>query len=410
MKSSLPLLLALALSTAACDASQAAQLAGVPPDPPLAPHQEELLELAFDAASALPSVPHAKTRSRVQQSVVEACLELDQPERATRYAEQIEGWRRGAAHADLALHLARHQARHGSAADVQRHLDLALEVARTSEDALAQEWRRDRIRAKVAQAHLWLGQEERAAECAAGLVESESGRLLATEAELLDEGAFERWCRELDAILAGGSLDRARGALDAYATLYRRAYGDDPRRAAVEGGIRGSLAKVPRQVGVDLLARLAGVALDHGDRQRALELAGEARALVDGATWLPEDHLPMLARLAALRSRAGEEEEARRALDAALATFEARREGIVDIDRAATLRPLAEAYLAVGDVQGARKVYTRAVEEGMQNPNSRPRAEDLSATCLSMALHGFEPDPRLRARLHQVRAALREPW
>ena len=74
------------------------------------------------------------------------------------------------------------------------------------------------------------------------------------------------------------------------------------------------------------------------------------------------------------------------------------------------LRPLAEAYLAQDDVATARTLYAQAVEAGVANPNSRPRAEDLSATCCSMALHGFEPDEALWARLVAVRASLAEPW
>jgi hypothetical protein len=52
----------------------------------------------------------------------------------------------------------------------------------------------------------------------------------------------------------------------------------------------------------------------------------------------------------------------------------------------------------------------RFVEEGVENPNSRPRAEDLSATCRSMALHAVEPDADLWKRMRQIGDGLGPPW
>ena len=51
-------------------------------DSPLAEYQKELLDLAFDTASTFPTVPHVKNRARAQGEVVQACFELDQPQRA----------------------------------------------------------------------------------------------------------------------------------------------------------------------------------------------------------------------------------------------------------------------------------------------------------------------------------------
>jgi len=82
----------------------------------------------------------------------------------------------------------------------------------------------------------------------------------------------------------------------------------------------------------------------------------------------------------------------------------------VDIYRAETLCPLAEAYRTLGDAASALAVYKRAVEEATVNPNSRPRAEDLSAICCSLAKHEVEPDLELWARLTKVHDGLGEPW
>jgi hypothetical protein len=64
----------------------------------------------------------------------------------------------------------------------------------------------------------------------------------------------------------------------------------------------------------------------------------------------------------------------------------------------------------MGDGAAAVAVYKRCVEEGVANPNSRPRADDLAATCCSMALHGVEPDAALWSRLIQVEGKLGDPW
>ena len=67
-------------------------------------------------------------------------------------------------------------------------------------------------------------------------------------------------------------------------------------------------------------------------------------------------------------------------------------------------------WAAMGRVDEARRVYRLAVDEGVVNPNSRPRADDLSATCLSMARADVEPDAEFLARLREVRENLGDPW
>src|SRR3954463_6219494 len=49
---------------------------------PIAAFRVDLVELAFRAATKLPSSPHAKTRSKLQDDVATTCFELDQPRRA----------------------------------------------------------------------------------------------------------------------------------------------------------------------------------------------------------------------------------------------------------------------------------------------------------------------------------------
>jgi tetratricopeptide (TPR) repeat protein len=389
-------------------------------DQPLPQFQGRLLELAYQAASALPVRPHVKDRSRAQEAVVAACLELDQPQRARRFSEGIENWRRGSSLADLALYLARH----GDEQAARECLELAgrvIEGAPPASDAPdaeeldedgepMQEWRLDRVRARIAAAYLWLGDRERAREFGQDLVDSEAGQLATVQAMLSDEQAFDRQMEATDAIIEHGNLDQLRNVLATGAQLFERFYADQPRRAAAEQRIRACSGKVPRDHYVGVLMQLAESALAQGDADGARALVDEARALVTGASWTAELRLPLLARLAGLRHRTGDSAAARAELDAARAEFAHQYAGIFDIYRAGVLRPLAEAYLTLGDRTTALEVYKQAVEEGVQNPNSRPRAEDLAATCTSLAVHGLEPDASLWARLVEVRDELGSPW
>jgi len=198
--------------------------------------------------------------------------------------------------------------------------------------------------------------------------------------------------------------------LDAYAELFDRFYDGAEQRSLVEEKIKTALGNLPVLFRIELLMSLAASARGHADQGKALELVNASQAMADAYQWPPWYGIPLKARLAEHRFLAGDAQKARTDADAALALFETVRNQMVDIDRAGTIRPLAETYRAMGDTAAALAVYRRAVEEGVQNPNSRPRAEDLSATCRSMALHGVEPDAPMWTRMQKIRAELGRPW
>ena len=116
------------------------------------------------------------------------------------------------------------------------------------------------------------------------------------------------------------------------------------------------------------------------------------------------------ARLATLLFRAGERDGAVQLAAATLGFYDAERAKIVDIDRADALRSLAEAHAAMGDRAAALALYRRVVEEGVANPNSRPRLDDLAATVASMSREGVEPDAALSARIGEIASKLGDPW
>jgi len=367
---------------------------------PVAAFQTALLELAFDAPASMPVVPHLKNRSRIQGTVVTACLKLGQPELVSRFIPDIGNWRRGMAYADMAVYCVEHDCH-----DVQPLLDLAAEIA----DTATQDWRRDRVRVRIAQAHALLGQSELAARFAADVEPSESGKLAGTAAAVGDDEAFDAQVAALDSLIAGGQFDVMKNALLSYTQVFDRHYDNTDRRKLIEKKIESGSATLPLVVRIDLMLKMAGFALEHRDPAGSLALVNTSQSLMDSAQWPARFGIPLRGRLAAMRFLAGDTAKARGDVDAALAEFDSQRDAIQSFDRGGVLRPLAEAYQQMGDAATALSIYRRAVEAGAVNPNLRPRTEDLSATCCSMAVHGVEPDEALWKRMHDIRRSLGQP-
>ncbi|HSW01971.1 MAG TPA: hypothetical protein VLI39_17525 [Sedimentisphaerales bacterium] len=363
----------LGVVAAGCGRRDEQAASGSLTDAPLEANQSDLLDIAFGAASAIPIDPHVKSRSLAQAAVVTACLDLDQPRRAFGYIERIDDWRRGTAYADLAMHCLQR----GFKTEVEAYLSLAMEVAEGAED-----WRKDRIVGKVA------------------VVRAMSRPVADFDAEM----------EVLAKMAASQQFDAVNDALAAYVRLFDRVYSDVERRTRVEESIRASWDKTPGFVRLELLMDMIEHCLAHADPTKALDWVKEARAIADYASWQPTIEIPLKAKLAQLRFLAGDQERSREEVKDALEVFDAKRDQIVNIYRAQTLRPIAEAYRAMGERDRACDLYVRALEAGMENPNSRPRAEDLAATCCSMAVHGTEASPALLSRIREIREGLGDPW
>lgn len=359
-------------------------------DAPLDSFQSQLLETAFEVATAMPVNPHLKSRSRAQEEVAQAALKLNQPQRVLVYADQIGNWRRGQTYADFAFYSVQHGVTNGLAS----YLDLAEKIAQTA----TQDWRRDAVLARIAQVQ--------------GLIkEYEEGALSSgEEIPSLDQASFDKELGRADEMLQTGMLDDVKAGLNVCIRLYERNYGDEECRAAAEKKIRDSWKVLPVFLRIEFLKKMASVSLANEDQDHALQLVDDAHELMVNNTWPVHYRIPLAADLAALKFRSGAAEAARHELDEAIQLFDQKQNEIVNIDKREALVPVAEAAWVMGDADTALTIYKQAVESSVENPNSRPRAEDLSAICLSMALTHVEPDAGLWARIKEIQAGLGDPW
>ncbi len=379
---------------------------------PVAKHQLDLLELAFSAASAFPTVPHAKNRCRAQYEVVEACLELGQPLMVHDFAELIDDWRRGAALAEFAAYCAQ---RGEKSPRVRESLKRARVIANNPADEVAgteidQAWRRDRVLAKVALAEYLLGEDAARGELMEAAMTSGNNQVALSLSSMSSQELLESEFELLASSLERNDFEHTRGLLETLVELFDRHFDEELQRNAIEARIRTSWGKLPLMIRMELLTGMARAAAVHSDGVEFSRLRTEAFGLFEAFNWMPEDRIELEARWAGLRNALGETETARIELARCIERFEKERERIYDIHRADALRAVAETYSWIGDLESAKQIYLRTLAASLENPNSRPRADDFVATCCSMALNGFEPDEEMWARLQEVEKDLGIPW
>lgn len=371
-------------------------------DKPLDKFRVQLLELAFDTATAIPVQPHIKTRSQKQEEAFDACLKLDQAGMAARYIKRIDDWRRGAVYGDLALYCLRNDRPEG----VTDLLDMASQIAKTAD----QDWRKSTILAKVAKAKVWLGQLEEANKLEAGLEVAEQGAVAEAQAEKHDEKMFAEQMKWVMSSISSGKHDEIENAMGVSALLYDTYFKDPERRKQVEEQLRAAWKAMPLFMRINALLGLASFCVENQNSALGLEYVNEAQSLVDASTWPASFYVPLMGRVVTMRARCGDVEGARRDADKIMAFFEKNRFQIKNFEQAGAICPIAEAYKVMGDSSKSLEIYHRVVEVGAVNPNARCRAEDLTTTCLSMAMNAVEPDGELWKQMRQIRAGLDNPW
>ncbi len=374
----------------------------IPEPVALSAHQDELLEICYEAASKFPLDPHIKNRSRAQERVVEAAFELEDPERALRYTMGIENWRRGSCYADYAYAMA-----------LRGEADRAQEFLVKAEQFLEEQadWRGYRILAKIARTHQRLGNTELAAKVAGGIqngtelaaYETERARDLET-VDLADQLA---WAEQT---AKGGSIEEMDLVFQTLTVVYERVYADAEARAAIEEKLQAIRNNAPLELTLRTLRDLTSIAIANEDPDHALELATESADLFASVNWSSESEIKVGSEVAGVRHLAGDEEGALEELARLKRLYDISLPRIFDVFRADALVPLAEAYAAIGETDKAYATYALALDEGTKNPNSRPRVDDLILVSLSMIRRGLEPTPEMMERFRDVNDELGDPW
>jgi hypothetical protein len=383
-------------------------------DAPIDLYRRDLLHFAYQAAAALPVDPHAKSRASAQELVVLACLDLEQPTLALKFAKEIGNWRRGTALADCAHYCALH----GDLDGAHQHLAAAEKVAdATRLDADQQAWRYDSIVMKLARTYAWLGDRHKAEQFAAS-VDQASGQAfdggwaasVASRADLVTPEGLDAELSVLDGIITSATSGEAYNAVSVCTRLFDRFYADPVHREKISRRVRTRDSKLPPDLHMAGLMELARIAIQHDDAASAKDLLAEAHRFLEVSELTKEFRLGFTPVMAIVRHQAGDTGAAQGELEVGLEAYHVERETYRGTKRAEILRPFAEACQVMGDTQRASDIYELVVEEGMENPNSRPRAHDISETCVSMARNSFEPGKQLLARIREIVGGLGDPW
>lgn len=400
---SLALLLMGLPAVAAAEAKPEAGASVSVADQPMPGWKVDLIELAFDAATKIPLNPHMLDRAKTQHDVVEACFALNQPQRALGYTKQIPNWRRGVGYARYVAYAARHGQREG----LEDYFNKAEELSKVT----SQDWHKARILSALAEARLVMGQLDKARALAdrAEVEDTEQGNLAAAQAK---QGtlAYEEQVQVLQQLTQGKSMDANQHGVAGFVDVYKRHYKNAERREELEKRIATGASRLPGDMQVETQYAMIEAVLANGDHARAVEMINEIKNALADYRGFPETLIEKRTALAALLHKAGEKDQAKADLAEVLKLYDERRHKLLSIDYGKLLRGTAEVFLIQGDQPTAMKVYRRALEEGVVNPNSRPRAMDLAGLCLSLALNDVEPDGPMWERLRQINAGLSDPW
>ena len=383
-------------------------------DKSIEPYRRKLLEVAFEAASKFPMNPHKKNRGACQGKVVAAAFELEQPLLAVGMAPKIRDWRRGAAYADFAYY----SAKGGFVDNFDRYIKLANKVIEEhSSDPNEQQWRADKVRLKIARALHTHGKRQEAAKMASSIAPASSMAVDEAWADTTTQMVTHLTVEQADTELAriDNSFD-AQSFGDQFTSLiligklHNHFFDEEGIRKATEERIFDRYYKFPAGLRLTAMAPLVDSYIAHEDRDGAREIIGRMVDLIGQYSWRPEEHIPELTRIAELRIKVGDREHARKDLEATLALYHEKRQNISNTRRCESVRPIALGFAMLGDSEQAQGLLALAIEEGMENENSRPRCFDLVETCVAMAKHEIEPSEELWGRIREITDGLSDPW
>lgn len=359
-----------------------------------------MLNLAFEIASSIPADPHERDRARMQEDVAVACLDEAMLERAVEIANAMAGWRR----AEVLVLAAQ---RYAVAKDDTRARAL---VARAQAEASTDHWSHERIMAAVAKVHLQLGDDASARALSMPESPADQGAVEVARTASVAFDQLDVQADMFDRAIATQNFDLARTGIDGYLVWMERVVNDPDRWARATKALDAGIPDLPRDLQVVYTVRRAELLWKLGLSAAAREQVSAAADVFSSTEFQPEDCVPIGIAVARARIDIGDLEGAAQDLRTLRAQYEVNRASIVDLRRATSLRALAEAYAKLGDRPEAVRCFAIALDEGARNPNARPRAMDLTATCLSMVRAGVLPSPELQVRIDSIRVALTDPW
>lgn len=369
-------------------------------DQPVEAYRLELLDLAWQAATSYPINPHIKNRGRAEQQVVLGALGIDQPHLAWGYSKKVVNWRKGASYAEIAHYLIEQ-------GDTE-HVEYFLQQAILHSKDPKQGWRHSRVKARVAAARLLVGNEEGAE----GLVEDQDfagqGETISAKAIGASDEEFDELLASLDRMVKLEGYDEIWAAMQGYTQLYRHHYDNPARRSLLLKKLRGAWEDMPGIRRFMVTLQMADAALANDDTEAAEVHVDEAQEIHKSFRWTIDYDLKLRSDIAAYRVKIGQGDAARELLEASAQLAEEKLDTLQNFYRADALRPVAEAFASLGDKERAHQLYTQVVEVGALNPNIRPRVSDITATCVSMALHGIQPDAELLRKIQKIVNGLKQ--
>lgn len=363
--------------------------------------QQQLIETAFKVASAIPIDPHGVERANMQALVVKSCIKHGWLDRATKYSEQIVGWRKGEC---LAL-VAQSYAKNGNEVKAHELVNQALVIAANDET-----FGKDRVNGEAARAFIAMGDEKQAFAVIGRSSQDEIGKVQIARTDNVTPAQLDAQADMFDKGIATQNFDLSQTGINGYLVWLVRVIEDQPRRARALQALDAAIPGLPLDLQITTLADLAERLGTNGYPELAQLQLDRARKLLSSSNFLAEDAAPIGIPVAQVRAHLGDRTGAIDQLRQIDEQYRAHEAEIVNLRRGISLRALAEGYAQFGDYQSALDRYSAALEAGILNPNSRPRAEDLTATCISMADSGVSPTVSQLRRIEEISGMLSDPW
>ena len=250
------------------------------------------------------------------------------------------------------------------------------------------------IRLKLARAHAALGSKAEARAMSAAISDVSTDAVDETWAQATASRAADMPLAEarkeferLDQAFLGNtdSLGNQFSSLILLAQMHDVHFAAGELRASIEDRLLTTYNKLPPELRLKAGAMLVDNCLEHGDEAAAKKLVEAMMEVYRSATWSPRYGIPQLAKIIQKRVAVGDVDRARAELTKLQEQYYAQREQIANMWRAETLRPVAITWHRLGDADQAMGLLEIALEEGMENPNARPRCFDLVETCADMA-------------------------